>query len=117
LKYRQRAILKKNLLQFAENVKMLFILVVGRRIKTCKKKRNAMQLIKFALFATNQRRIKMIKKSMNAMNGIKATTQLYETKIKKSKHRATIDTQDKVDNCLSCTKPANKCKGNCYGKY
>jgi hypothetical protein len=59
----------------------------------------------------------MIKKSVKAMSGIKATTQLYETKAKASRHRVTIDTQDKVDNCLTCTKPASQCKGNCYGKY
>ena len=59
----------------------------------------------------------MIKKSMNAMSGIKASTQLYERKAKPNKKRPTIDSQERVDHCLTCTKPASKCKGNCYGKY
>jgi hypothetical protein len=86
-------------------------------IWTIRKKENNLKHILFAHFAIRKRRIIMVKKSMNAMSGIKATTQLYARKEKPNKHRTTIDSQERVDRCLECNKPANQCKGNCYGKY
>lgn len=59
----------------------------------------------------------MIKKSLNACKVIKVKTQLYETrKVPHKKHR-TIDSQQRIDMCLSCTKPMSECKGNCWGNY
>lgn len=26
------------------------------------------------------------------------------------------DTQDRIDACLTCKKPASKCKGQCFGR-
>jgi hypothetical protein len=58
----------------------------------------------------------MIKKPKNYISGVKAKTQLYETrKVPHSKHR-TIDSQARIDICLNCTKPASECNGNCFGR-
>lgn len=58
----------------------------------------------------------MIKKAMNARKGIKGTTQLHERQKKPKKHHRTIDSQERVNLCLTCTKPAKLCKGDCFGR-
>jgi hypothetical protein len=57
----------------------------------------------------------MVKKAKNFLMGVKATTQLYGTKKVPHKHHRTIDSQEKIDMCLNCTKPAKECKGKCFG--
>ena len=57
----------------------------------------------------------MVKKSMNVLIGVNGTTQLSERKYKKKNHK-TVDSPEKIQNCLSCNKPASQCKGTCYGK-
>lgn len=53
----------------------------------------------------------------NITNGIKGTTNIQNPKDKKEGKRYTTEPQDRVDICLTCTKPANECKGNCWGNY
>jgi phosphopantetheine adenylyltransferase len=57
----------------------------------------------------------MIKKAKNILRGVKATTD-FSREHRPHKHHRTIDSQDKIDTCLNCTKPASKCKGDCYGR-
>ena len=57
----------------------------------------------------------MIKKAKNISKGVKVKTQLYETKSAPHKKHRTQESQDKIEICLSCTKPASQCKGNCFG--
>lgn len=33
------------------------------------------------------------------------------------KHHQTIDSEEKVNICLTCKRPASECKGNCWGNY
>jgi formate hydrogenlyase subunit 6/NADH:ubiquinone oxidoreductase subunit I len=53
----------------------------------------------------------------NITNGIKGTTNIPSTKDKKDGKRYTAEPQARVDICLTCTKPASECKGNCWGNY
>lgn len=55
-----------------------------------------------------------MRKAFNTLCGVKCTTVLHEEKAKVHKDRG--DSQDKKDNCLSCGKPADKCRGTCYGR-
>lgn len=57
----------------------------------------------------------MIKKNNNYLCGVKGTVQVLEKKGKKKAYK-TVDSPDKVDLCLNCTKPAKECKGDCFGK-
>ena len=38
------------------------------------------------------------------------------TKNNKQKNNSTIDNYERVNICLTCTKPAKDCKGNCFGR-
>jgi hypothetical protein len=58
----------------------------------------------------------MIKKSLNPLKGIKSTSQFGVTKYVPHKKTRTIDQQDRIDICLTCTKPARECKGDCFGR-
>ena len=58
----------------------------------------------------------MIRKALNAMQGIKATTQLHQRTTTPHKKHRTVDSQERVDVCLNCTKPARECKGDCFGR-
>lgn len=56
----------------------------------------------------------MIKKARNILKGIKGTTQTQERR--SSPHKTIAEPQSRIDICLNCTKPANKCKGDCFGR-
>ena len=56
----------------------------------------------------------MIKKSKSILFGIKGTIQTHERL--STPKKTTAEPQSQIDICLSCTKPANKCKGNCFEK-
>lgn len=56
----------------------------------------------------------MIHKALKASEGVKVKTVFNEEKAKA--HRETREPQERVDNCLGCGKPADKCKGTCYGR-
>jgi hypothetical protein len=58
----------------------------------------------------------MIKSRKNITKGIKGSFNFYETKSASNKYFKTIDTQERIKICLSCTKPAKECKGNCFGR-
>lgn len=58
----------------------------------------------------------MIKKSLNAHYGIKVN-QNFSSKPFSEKRVSTVDKQERVDICLTCTKPASQCKGTCFGRY
>lgn len=58
----------------------------------------------------------MIRKKLNALNGIKVKTSFSETKNNSYKQHRTIDSDEKVNICLNCTKPASQCKGDCFGR-
>ena len=34
----------------------------------------------------------------------------------KRKRKVSVSEQRKIDKCLNCTKPAEKCKGDCFGR-
>lgn len=34
----------------------------------------------------------------------------------KKERKVTVSEQRKIDRCLNCTKPANECKGECFGR-
>lgn len=55
----------------------------------------------------------MVRKSLNA---IKVKTVFNERKHKPHKHHETGESQERIDKCLNCTKPASKCKGDCFGR-
>lgn len=55
----------------------------------------------------------MIKKSIKVLQGIKGSTQTAQRV--SSPHRTVAEPQSRIDICLSCTKPASECKGNCFG--
>ena len=57
----------------------------------------------------------MIKKTKSFFYGIKGTTQT-QNKISR-KNKTGGEPQSKIDICLSCTKPASECKGNCWGSH
>lgn len=44
------------------------------------------------------------------------TDKKKSTKTYKQKHNSTIDNEERVNICLTCTKPAKDCKGNCFGR-
>jgi hypothetical protein len=56
----------------------------------------------------------MIKKAKNIIYGIKGTTQTHSRL--SSPHKTVAEPQSRIDICLSCTKPASECKGNCFGR-
>lgn len=58
----------------------------------------------------------MVRKSLKVYNGIKGKMVVAERLSNPRKHYGTIESQERIDNCLNCTRPANECKGNCYGK-
>lgn len=58
----------------------------------------------------------MIRNAKNITKGIKGTTSLSFRKHTPHKHHKTIDSQERVNMCLNCTKPAKECKGNCFGR-
>lgn len=51
----------------------------------------------------------------NVTNGIKGTTQIENKYNKPTPKRYTAEPQERVNICLSCTKPASECKGQCFG--
>jgi hypothetical protein len=53
----------------------------------------------------------------NITSGIKGTTQIRNKRGKGDGKRYTTEPQNRVDICLTCTKPARECKGNCWGNY
>jgi hypothetical protein len=58
----------------------------------------------------------MIRKAKNFSKGVKNTMGLSISKRKPHKSHKTIDSQERVDKCLNCTKPAKECKGDCFGR-
>ena len=58
----------------------------------------------------------MVRKSLNARNGVKANRVLHERKHNPHKHHENSETQEQINHCLDCTKPAKQCKGDCYGR-
>lgn len=56
----------------------------------------------------------MIKKTKKVDLSIKNNRQREH---KPHKHHQTVDSQERVDKCLTCTKSAKECKGNCWGNY
>lgn len=51
-------------------------------------------------------------------NQVVATPQTKKLPQKnKTKKNYTVDPEEKVKICLSCTKSAKECKGKCWGKY
>ena len=56
-----------------------------------------------------------MKKSFNPQKGIKVKTVFNETKHTPHKKHRTPESQERIDICLSCTKPASECKGKCFG--
>lgn len=56
----------------------------------------------------------MIHKALRASEGVKVKTVFNEEKAKA--HRETRESQEHVVNCLGFGKPADKCKGTCYGR-
>ena len=58
----------------------------------------------------------MIKKAKNFLKGVKGTTSINVRQKNPHKHHRTVDSQDKIDVCLNCTKPARECKGDCFGR-
>jgi hypothetical protein len=59
----------------------------------------------------------MMKKSKSLVRGVKGNTPKSHRTHKPHKHHHTIDSEERVNVCLSCKKPASECKGNCFGKY
>ena len=59
----------------------------------------------------------MVRKSLNALNGIKVKTVLYERQHNPHKHHGTVESQERIEKWLRCTKPVSECKGNCYGNH
>ena len=58
----------------------------------------------------------MYKKSKQILKGVKGTIDTTPVKVKKHKrNRYTAEPQERVDICLTCTKPASECKGKCFG--
>lgn len=53
----------------------------------------------------------------NVTKGIKGTTKIRTSRARGDEKRYTTEPQDRVDICLTCTKPASACKGNCWGNY
>ena len=35
----------------------------------------------------------------------------------KKERKTTVSEQRKIDKCLNCTKPVEKCKGDCFGRW
>lgn len=58
----------------------------------------------------------MVRKSLNVMKGVKVKTIFCETKSVPHKHHASAESQERIDNCLNCKKPAKECRGTCYGR-
>lgn len=58
----------------------------------------------------------MVRKSLNAVKGIKVNTVFHGKKYNSQKHYGTAESEERIMNCLNCTKPAKDCKGDCYGK-
>lgn len=58
----------------------------------------------------------MARKLLNATMGIKVKTVFNERKNKESKKCSNEKKEEERENCLNCGKPAEKCKGACYGK-
>lgn len=54
-------------------------------------------------------------RNKSILYGLKGTTVLGETK-PKTKKNLRGDGVIRRTQCLSCTKPANECKGNCFNK-
>ena len=55
-----------------------------------------------------------MRKSYRVTEGIKCTTSFYDNKRKVSKKSTPAEKQEEIDKCLNCTKPIEKCKGNCW---
>ena len=47
----------------------------------------------------------------------KTKTEPKKTKSNGQKERTPREAQRNIVICLNCTKPANECKGNCWGDY
>ena len=58
----------------------------------------------------------MVRKSLNAFNGVKVKTVFNERKHTQHKQHTTAESQERIEKCLNCTKPAKECKGNCFGR-
>ena len=56
----------------------------------------------------------MIKKARNILKGVKGTTQTHERL--SSPHKRVAEPQERINICLSCTKPVKDCKGDCFGR-
>lgn len=59
----------------------------------------------------------MVRKSLNAIRGIKGTTQIDTKNSNYQGERIPTESKSKIEKCLHCTKPVEKCKGSCYGRY
>ena len=58
----------------------------------------------------------MVRKSLRVMSGVKVKTNLGEKKSNGNKDKLPYESPTKIKNCLNCDKPAEECKGNCYGR-
>lgn len=58
----------------------------------------------------------MYKSSKSILRGVKATRQVQPNKKVPHKKRKDAESQERIDTCLSCTKPMSECKGNCFGR-
>lgn len=61
----------------------------------------------------------MVRKSLNVSTGIKCDDTFVarvHKKHKTPKFYNTGDRQERIDKCLSCTKPAEECRGSCFGR-
>ena len=58
----------------------------------------------------------MVRKSLNALNGVKVKTVFHERQHNPHKHHEKGESQERIDKCLNCKKPARECKGDCWGR-
>lgn len=49
-------------------------------------------------------------------NAVKKTSKKVSLKYKPNQKYYGGDKQDRINICLDCTKPASKCKGECFGR-
>jgi hypothetical protein len=57
----------------------------------------------------------MQKKSYNTTRGVKCKIATNEKRAK-PKRKIGADTLEQINICLTCTKPAKECKGDCFTK-
>lgn len=58
----------------------------------------------------------MVRKSLNVLNGVKVNTVFHERKHTPHKQHTTAGSQEQIEKCLNCTRPAKECKRDCWGR-